>query len=285
MVSKEMFRPVITVVLVVVMLAGAVYYSVPDKAGLSGIVFALGPGSQLTGEEVVSELPTVHLIAIFSNNSYTSIFDFDHDQDVYVGEVDAKDLTSINISLSQSQAAVGAPYDKLTVNLLDNRTVHSLLIGNETVDLGMSQVVGHPNGFMAGNLIDSRIDPNNPGHILEPWPDLPINACSSNLVNTTGHWGTRWGGEFQLNVGEFQLNVSELQEVLGNGFYQVNVTFNLSYDIMLRYELVYQGDKTYGDASLHWSGEWGTIQFIYDQNGLTSMKYDFRAIKLVAFPT
>ena len=278
MVSKEMFRPVITVVLVAVMLAAAVYYYVPDKAGLSGIVFALGPGSQLTGEEVVSELPTVHLIAIFSNNSYTSIFDFDHDQDVYVGEVDAKDLTSINISLGQSQGAVGAPYDKLTVNLLDNRTVHSLLIGNETVDLGMSQVIGHPNGFMAGNLIDTRIDPNQPWRILEPWPDLPINACSSNLVSTTGHWGTRWGGEFQLNV-------SELQRVIGNGLNQVNVTFNLSYDIMLRYELVYQGDKTYGDASLHWSGEWGTIQFIYDQNGLTSMKYDFRAIKLVAFPT
>jgi hypothetical protein len=281
MISKELFRQMITVVLVVTLLAAAVYYFVPAKTGLSGIVFALGPSSQLAGDKVVSELPTIHLLASFINGSYVMVFEFNQDQDVYTGEVDARDLKSIYISGGLSQAAVGVP-DKLTVNLLNNRTVYSSLKGNGTVDLGTSQIIGEPSGFMTGN--DYALTGN--------WTDMPIDANNSDVVYTTGHWKgvDRFKEEDILgrgigHCGEFQLNVSELHEVLGNGFYQANLTFNLDYDIMLRYELVDQGKTTYGDASLHWSGELGTIQFTYDQNGLTSMKYDFRAIKLVAFPT
>ena len=282
MISKELLRQMVTVVVVVSLLAAAVYSLVPARTGLSGIVFALGPSSQLNGDQIVSVFPTMHLLALYANGSYAMIFDFNLDQDRFTGEVDARELKSIYMSGGLAQGASGIPdIDKLTVNFVDNRTVSSSLKGNGIFDLGMSQIIGEPGGFMTGN--DEAI--------VGGWTDMPIDADKSDIVNTTGHWeGVEAFIEEEINgrgigrCGEFQLDASELQEVLGNGYYQANITFSLSYDIMLRYELVDQGKTTYGDASLRWSGEWGTVQFIYDENGLASMKYDFRAIKLVAFP-
>lgn len=285
MVSKELLRSKVAVLLIVAMLSATVYYLVPDKDQVSGIVFALGSGSQFSGQRIVSELPTIHLIVGFTNGSYIKIFAFNQDQDVYVGEFDARDMKNISLSCPFiSQLALGVPsIYRLTVNTLNNRTVSSYLIGNETYDLGTSKVIGEADGFMTGNEGLSNTE----------WPDLSINASSSNVVETSGHWKA-FDTFSQEDImarsigrgGEFQLDTSELQNVLGNGLNEVNVTFSLVYDIMLKYEVIHTGgNTTYGEASLHWSGEWGNIQFTYSEDNLTSMKYNFTAIKLVAFPT
>jgi hypothetical protein len=108
------------------------------------------------------------------------------------------------------------------------------------------------------------------------WDDLPINATiypEQDASYGTGHW---------KNYHEWCLDIGEL-DTLGGVSTQANITFQLDYSIILRYMLVNEGERIYGDADLQWSGQWGTLQFIYDENGLTSVRYHFIAIKLAAF--
>jgi hypothetical protein len=111
---------------------------------------------------------------------------------------------------------------------------------------------------------------------LGNWSDLPINATifpTQDASYGTGHW---------KNYYEWQLDMEDLKSIIGAGSSQVNITFNLDYSLILRYLLVTGGEKTYGDANMQWSGKWGTLQFTYDEHGLTSVKFSFVAVKLLA---
>jgi hypothetical protein len=267
--SKELFKSAIAVVMLVAILAAAVYYFVPDNVRLPGIAFALGSSLQITGEEIASHETGIRLEATFSNNSCVTIFQSDLTHDTYLGEVNAKELRTIKVTLPGVSYVSHNDYNKIVIRWIENKTVDSFLTNGETMNLGTAKVIGWPDGFIS---VRSKENVSEPGN----WSDLPINAttCENGELNSgTGHW---------RNSYEWRLDMDELQSIIDKGSSQVNVTFSLDYNVILRYELVNDGERTYGDANLQWSGKWGTLQFIYDEHGLTSLMFSFVAVKLTA---
>lgn len=270
--SKQLFKSAIGVVMLAVLLAATVYYLVPEKARLSAIAFAVGPSSQVTGEEIAAWETGIGLHATFSNGSSVAIFQSDLSHNAYAGEFDAVNLTSINVTLPGVGRIPQTTYDKIVMRWVENKTVDALLSNSETANMGTAKVVGFLNGIMSHK---TQEDVNEPGS----WSDLPINATvfpTQDASYGTGHWG---------NYYEWHLDMEELKSIIGAGSKQVNITFNLDYSLILRYLLVNEGEKTYGDANLQWSGKWGTLQFAYDEYDLASVKFSFVAVKLVAIAT
>jgi len=270
LVFKELSKSAIAVVMLVVILAAAVYYSVPDNVKSSNIAFALGPSSQISGQEIASHETGIKLDVAFSNGSSTTIFQSEASCDTYVGEVNAKDLRFIDVTLPGVTRVPHEGYNKIIIRWVENKTVDTVLTDGETTNLGTAKVIGWPDGFTS---LKSRESSNEPGN----FSDLPINATTyenGDLNSGTGHW---------KNSYEWRLDIDELQDIADKGSSQVNITFSLDYTVILRYLIVNEGEKTYGDANLQWSGKWGTLQFIYDEHGLTSLKFSFVAVKLAAF--
>jgi len=268
MFSKHLFKSAIEVVILVVLLAATVYYFVPEKVKLPAIAFAVGPSSQITGEEIAEYETGIGLDATFLNGSCITIFRSDLSHDAYVGEFCALDLRLINVTLP-GVSRIPQTYNKIVMRWVENKTVDTLLLNSEVVNMGTAKVVGFLNGIIS---LRSGEDVNEPGN----WSDLPINATifpTQDASYGTGYW---------KNYYEWRLDMDELKSIVGEGSDQVNITFNLDYSLILRYMLVNEGEKTYGDANLQWSGRWGTLQFIYDEHGLASVKFSFVAVKLIA---
>jgi hypothetical protein len=269
-VSKELFKSATTVVMLVVILAAAVYYFVPDNVESSSIAFALGASSQMNGREIASHETGIRLNVTFSNGSCATIFQSEANCDTYIGEVNAKDLKFIDVTLAGVTYVSHNDYNKIIIRSVENKTVDSVLTAGETTNLGTAKVIGWPDGFTS---LKSNENLNEPGN----WSDLPINATiyeNGDLNSGTGHW---------KNSYEWRLDMEELQNVAHKGSSQINVTFNLDYNVILRYMVTNEGESIYGDANLQWSGKWGTLQFTYNEHGLTSLKFSFVAVKLAAF--
>jgi hypothetical protein len=268
MFPKYLFKSAIKVVALAVLLAAAVYYFVPENVKLPAIAFAVGPSSQITGEEIAAYETGISLDATFLNGSSITIFQSDQSHEAYVGEFSAQNLKSINVTLP-GVSRIPQTYNKIVMRWVENKTVDTLLQNNEVVNMGTAKVVGFLNGIMS---LRSGEDSNEPGN----WTDLPINAtiCPTQAES--------YGTVYWKNYYEWHLDMDTLKSIIDEGSNQVNITFNLDYSIILRYMLINGGIKTYGDADLQWSGRWGTMQFIYDEHGLTSVKFSFVAVKLIA---
>jgi hypothetical protein len=269
--SKQLFKSAIEVIILTALLAATVYYFIPENVKLPAIAFAVGPSSQITGEEIAEYEAGIGLDATFLNGSCITIFRSDLDHEAYVGEFSALDLKSINVTLP-GVSRIPQTYDKIVMRWVENKTVDTLMLNSEAVNMGTARVVGFLNGIMS---LKSGEDSSEPGD----WSDLPINATifpTQDASYGTGYW---------KNYYEWRLDMDELKSIVGEGSVQVNITFNLDYSLILRYLIVNEGVKTYGDANLQWSGRWGTLQFIYDEHGLASVKFTFAAVKLIAAAT
>jgi len=270
MFSKNLFKSATAVTISVVLLAVAVYYLAPEEARRSSVAFALGSGSQVVGDYTIVHESGLALAATFSNGSSLTVFQSDLSRDAYAGEIDATGLVSINVT-NVGVTLILHNSEKIVLRWVENRTIDTVLANNGTMDMGTSKVIGWPDGVMSLNHADA----NESGS----WDDLPINATvfpRQEASYGTGHW---------KNYYEWRLNMDELKNIMGRGSPQANITFHIDYSVILRYMLVNEGERMYGNANLQWSGDWGTLLFIYDEHALTSVKYNFAAVKLAAIAT
>ena len=83
----------------------------------------------------------------------------------------------------------------------------------------------------------------------------------------------------------WEITASQLSEIL-NGSGVATITFNTCYSTELKYKIITMPEGVLtGNASLSWSGAWGTLQLTYKEGKISLVKYNFKTIKLIMIAT
>jgi hypothetical protein len=81
------------------------------------------------------------------------------------------------------------------------------------------------------------------------------------------------------------MNSSQIQSILPNGTDAVNITFNLDLNINLYYQLTTNAGTQTGNATVQWSGPWGTLQLLHENDTLLGFQYGFSDVSLEMIAT
>lgn len=264
--KKKVTRSVVIPIIAVSLLAATVYYSVPDSLHFRSIAFALGSG-QLNSNSLTVYFQTEQLNATFFNGTTWT-----EGYPTVAGELNSTDIEDIQLEPCPGYGGGngGPPGPWLaTFEYAFDWGIHAGLTGESVMDLGTLEVTNYTFSFYESQNMHL---PNSSAPIL----NYPLQ------VNATGYWNI---GPLLYGPWTWQMNSSQIQRILPNGTDPVNITFNLDLNINLYYQLTTNAGTQTGNATVQWSGPWGTLQLLHENGTLLGFQYGFSDVSLEMIAT
>ena len=282
---KELLKSAIVAIMSASLLGAATYHLVQPEYRSISVAFALGEGRQFSGNCSAAFGCWLDLNFTFLNGSVITKSPLPPLEelclgkpipDEYSGEFNATELQKITVVVHGFSGFYlhDKSILKFIVACLQDRTIDVTLVDQEITDLGSSKTFGGTWGTYSGNdyapLNKTDFD------ALKSFIKSSFNITKKER-SSTGYWKTTdyiWG-----------ITTNQLGDMLyGSG--TANITFTMDINMELKYKITTtsEGNLT-GDATLSWSGTWGTLQLTHEEGEISWVKYNFATVKLIMIVT
>lgn len=270
--KKKVTRSVVIPIIAVSLLAATVYYSVPDSLHLRSIAFALGPNvdSLNSANSSVYTLITELNVTFQNGTIYTIDLNLPIGPSaVGVGELNSTDIKEIQLFPFPGYSP-GLDLPKpfwAAIEYAADWGIPVNLRGERTLNLGVLNVANYTFGF--GDAKDMR-----------PPPDYRIPTLNYTLeVNGTGYWDLGMLPPF-YGPWNWHVNSDQIQSILLNTTGPASISFDLDLSMNVFYQITTEDGTQAGNATVEWSGRWGTLQLIHDGDQLLGLQYSFAEVSL-----
>lgn len=263
--KKRLTKAVVVAAVAVSLFAATVYYSIPDTFRMRSIAFALGPNlpnSMNSGNSSVYSLVTELNVTFLNGTVWTSRY-----PDASTGELNSTDIKEIQLyPLPAYMGGLDLPEPYwAAIEFAADWGIHTELIDERTVDLGVLNVDNYTFSFCeAGDM---------------SWP---LNYTTPELnytlqVDATGYWNV---GPEIYGPWTWRIDTDQIQDILLNTTGPANISVNLDLGLIVYYQITTSDGTRAGNATVEWSGRWGTFQLLRDGSKLLGLRYSFSDVSL-----
>lgn len=278
-------------IIAVSLLVGTVYLLVPSDLPISTrtiAAFALGTQDEvqararaLSGSASAMFIEGMKLQFKFLNGSTETIWDFGQ-SDVNgwpnfsiprcEGELNSTDIVEVHLDRTLT-LCIGGDSPIIATLLTANCTVHSDLVGETTVDLGVLNVTDERMGGVSSQV-------SQPPFFGRKY-QAPYNAIPQ--WTNTGCWNDYRGFPEDFPPA-WQINSTQIQNIFLNASRPAIISFKMDLSINVDYKsMTNDGNVTSSESgTAQWSGTWGTLQLLHEGDNLTGLTYNFTNIGLDA---
>jgi hypothetical protein len=285
---KELLKSAIVAIMSASLLGAATYYLVQPGYRPISVAFALVEGRQFSGNCSVAFGCWLDLNFTFLNGSVITKSPLPPLEelclgkpipDEYSGEFNATELQKITVVVHGFSGFYlhGKSILKVLVACLEDRIINVTMLDQEMTDLGSSKSFG---GIWGTSTSRDGGAPGEP--YIENKTELDelkssFNVAGKALESSTGYWKTTdyiW-----------EITTNQLGDMLRESG-TANITFTMDINMGLKYKITTtsEGNLT-GDATLSWSGRWGTLQLTHEEGNISCVKYNFITVKLIMLVT
>lgn len=283
-------------IIAVSLLVGTVYLLVPSDLPISTrtiAAFALGTQDEvqararaLSGSASAMFIEGMKLQFKFLNGSTETIWDFGQ-SDVNewpnfsipecVGELNSTDIVEIHLDRTLT-LCIGGDSPIIATLLTSDCTVHSYLMGETTVDLGVLNVTDE----LMGGVSSQTSQP--PFFARGKYLTYP-HAINPQWTNT-GCWNDYRGFPEDFPPA-WQIDSAQIQNILLNASGPAIINFKMDLSVNVDYKsMTDDGNVTSSESgTAQWSGTWGTFQLLHEGDKLIGLTYNFTNIGLDAILT
>lgn len=279
---KELFKSALVAVMSAALLGALTYHLIQPEDAALPVVFGLGEAGQFSGNYSTLEGYCLILQFTFLNRSRIEKNPLpSHEEmcqglvahDEYSGELEGTKLQRITLSIygvSSASYNTDAVVRYLAACLRD-RIINVTLVdrNHDMTDLGSSKHLGSISSMQTGDFGDP-----NKAYYNSLLDELmaSFNATRRQFTST-GFWvATDY---------VWSITIDELGDMLqGSG--TATIAFTLDINMKLKYVIVRTSEEDLtGNATLSWTGTWGTLQLTYEEGRISLVKYSFATIKLI----
>jgi len=281
---KELLKSAIVAIMSASLLGALTYHLVQPGHRPISVAFALGEGRQFSGNYSASFGCCLILNFTFLNGSVITKSPFPPEDpcllplNEYSGGLNATELQKITVSVSGFTGFHDEGTVRFLIACLQNRIIDVTLVDQEHTDLGSSKTFGDTWGVCSWN---GPPGPVTHEEIEELRAELRELSSSFNITrkerSSTGYWKTTdyiW-----------EITANELSDML-KGSRIANITFTVNINMELKYKITTTSEgNLIGNATLSWSGTWGTLQLIHEEGEIFWVNYNFTTVKLIMIVT
>ncbi len=113
---------------------------------------------------------------------------------------------------------------------------------------------------------------------MHPPPGYRIPTLNYTLaVNGTGYWDL---GLLPYGPWNWHMNIDQIRSILLNTTGPASISFDLDLSMNVFYQITTEDGTQAGNATVEWSGRWGTLQLLHDGDQLLGLQYSFADVSL-----
>jgi len=269
--KKKVARLVAIGIIAVSLFAATIYYTVPDGLHLRSIVFALGPNQSSSMNSANSSVYSlIAEINVTFQNGTTYVTDLnlpDIPGTVGAGELNSTDIKEIRVYPFpgySSSLDLPKPY-WAAIEYAADWGIRTSLTGEETTSLGVLNVANYTFSFGDSSGMHPPAGYKIPTLNYTLWKDA------------TGYWDL---GTLPYGPWNWHVNSDQIHDILVNTTGPASISFDVDLSMNVFYQVTTQDGTQTGNATVEWSGTWGTLQLLNDGDKLVGLRYSFSEISL-----
>jgi hypothetical protein len=188
-----------------------------------------------------------------------------------VGELNSTNIVEIHLDRTLT-LCTGGDSPIIATLLTSDCTVHSDLVGEIAVDLGVLNVTNERMGGVSSQV-------SQPPFFGRKY--LGYNATPD--WTNTGYWNDYRGFPEDFPPA-WQIDSAQIQNILLNASGPAIISFKMDLSVNVDYKsMTNDGNVTSSESgTAQWSGTWGTLQLLHEGDNLIGLTYNFTNIRLDA---
>jgi hypothetical protein len=277
---RELLRSAIVAIMSASLLGATTYFIFQSDRGTIPIAFALGEDGQFSENYSLLEGSSLILQLTYLNGSVATTPTPSREKmnqvgifNEYDGEFNGTELQKITVSVFDFDSFL---YNNSTdvrylVTWFRDRIVNATLADQDqkTADLGTSKSIGRHWNMQSGRIGDPKQEQYK----------LLLDAIKASFnVTVKEFYSTRY---WKATDYVWAISANQLAELL-HGSGTINITFTMDISNELTYSIIRTPEEDItGNATVSWTGTWGTLQLTHEEGKISSVNYNFKIIRLV----